>query len=149
WMAGRFAGGITPLLVFALIEQAEVGWRHIFWIFGVVGVGWCVLFWIWYRDRPEDKPGVNPAEVEWIQSGQRQEESHHGVPWMSILTSGNLWVLCLMYFCSAYGWYFNITWLPKFLNEQYGVSKETHGFWTMSLLAGAPLLLGSIACLFG
>jgi nitrate/nitrite transporter NarK len=66
-----------------------------------------------------------------------------------MLTNLNLWLLCLMYFCAAYGWYFNITWLPKYLGSKYGVSLATHGIWTMSLLSGAPLLLGSAACLVG
>ncbi len=76
-------------------------------------------------------------------------ESHANVPWGQLLSSVNLWSLCLMYFCASYGWYFNITWLPKYLNTTYGVSTETHGFWTMSLLSGAPLLFGSLACLCG
>jgi hypothetical protein len=54
-----------------------------------------------------------------------------------------------MYFACAYGWYFNITWLPKYLTSEYGVTRESHGFWTFSLMAGMPLLLGSFACLVG
>jgi nitrate/nitrite transporter NarK len=76
-------------------------------------------------------------------------ESHRNVPWGRLLSDPNLWVLCLMYFGAAYGWYFNITWLPKYLGSVYGVTHQSHGFWTMSLLAGAPLLLGSLACLVG
>src|SRR5262249_33085170 len=75
--------------------------------------------------------------------------SHSNVPWLRLLGSGNLWLLCLMYFCGAYGWYFNITWLPGYLKDTYGVTAETHGFWTKSLLTGAPLLLGAIAGLVG
>ena len=49
WMAGRFAGGMTPLIVLALSHDASRkraslnSWRHTFWIFGILGVGWCVL----------------------------------------------------------------------------------------------------------
>src|SRR5437660_3733585 len=44
WMAGRFAGGITPLIVLALVAESGEGkekvvhWRHTFWIFGSLGV---------------------------------------------------------------------------------------------------------------
>jgi MFS transporter, ACS family, glucarate transporter len=155
WMAGRFAGGVTPLLVgLFLIKIGEVGgnkiyyWRHIFWIFGAIGLVWCILFWWWYRDRPEEHKGVNPAELAVIRAGRTPEASHHGVPWGRILTSGNLWILCVMYFCGAYGWYFNITWLPKYLGEHYGVTKDAWGVWA-SLLAGAPLLFGALACIVG
>src|SRR5438045_4099842 len=69
WMAGRLAGGVTPLIVLALLmtlgdfeSSAEhLPWRPTFWIFGALGVGWCFAFWYWFRDRPEQKPGVNAA----------------------------------------------------------------------------------------
>jgi len=147
-----------------------------------LGVLWCLFFWWWFRDRPEEHPRVNPAELALIHGEMKKEdgrknqdklvipsssfsrspseaaekkmrtqesESHANVPWLRLLGSANLWSLCLMYFCSAYGWYFNITWLPKYLSNVYGVSEKTHGFWTMSVLSGLPLLFGSLACLFG
>jgi MFS family permease len=232
WMAGRFGGGITPLVVLALVfytpylaerpsapeAASAVGlgaqpegtwgtlavvvhgvskvahWRHIFWVFGAMGVAWCIGFYFWFRDRPEQHPAVNAAELAVIRGsstpvgatvppkmvpataaseavtanrdavtteptpllepGPEVEAdadgpSHSNVPWRRLLTNGNLWVLCIMYWCGAYGWYFNITWLPKYLKEHYHVTADSHGFWTMSLLAGAPLLLGSLACLVG
>src|SRR5205823_1190206 len=75
WMAGRFGGGITPLIVTALLFQSVSGdehpvvhWRHTFWIFGSIGVVWCCLFWWWFRDRPEQKAGVNQAELDLIRA---------------------------------------------------------------------------------
>jgi nitrate/nitrite transporter NarK len=242
WMAGRFAGGVTPLLVLALLGLlGPSNWRPIFWVFGALGAVWCIAFWFWFCDRPEEKASVNQAELDLIRSGAGHEPeaapdspgkvpwpeadaskpseaivggesrtgvsppvtefkpgphladhllegrppdqdpappretdhsavsagsgssasststgsngsnegSHSNVPWRALLTDGNLWVLCLMYFCGAYGWYFNITWLPGYLEEKYGVTQQTWGFWTTSLLAGAPLLLGSLACVLG
>ncbi len=159
WMAGRLAGGITPLIVMALLFEHPVGdtvhvsWRHTFWTFGGLGVAWCLLFAWWFRDRPDQKPGVNAAEIALIHAG---EARHHGeplrVPWRRLLLSGNLWALCLMYFCGAYGWYLNITYLPDFLHDQFGLlrgGKWTAEWWTFTLLAGLPLLFGSVACLVG
>jgi nitrate/nitrite transporter NarK len=54
-----------------------------------------------------------------------------------------------MYFCGAYGWYFNITYLPGYLRTRFHVTPESHGLWATSLLAGAPLLVGTPACLVG
>lgn len=147
WMAGRFAGGITALVVLALLQHVE--WRHAFWVFGVLGVIWCVLFWVWFRDRPEQKASVNEAELAIIASGQAPEADHSSVPWKAILSNRNLWVLCAMYFCASYGWYFNITWLPGYLTNRYGIDQNSSGFWTFSFMAGAPLLFGSLACIVG
>jgi MFS family permease len=155
WMAGRLAGGVTPFVVLALVYHTQgpdgpvAHWRHTFYVFGVLGVAWCVAFWWWFRDRPEQHAAVGPEELAYIRAGRTaaDEQGHGGVPWRRLLGSANLWALCLMYFCGAYGWYFNITFLPKYLKETYGISPESP--WTMSLLIGAPLLLGSLACLFG
>lgn len=207
WMAGRFAGGISPLAVLVLVYTRPSGdgeevrhWRHIFWVFGSLGIVWCIAFWVWFRDRPEDHPSVNAGELAVIHGGtgparpaleissrppslaveeadervlaeravtgltsqpppstqgppgtghDHDHESHRNVPWARLLADLNLWMLCLMYFCAAYGWYFNITWLPKYLASEAGVTEKTHGVWAISLLAGAPLLVGSLACLVG
>ncbi len=158
WCAGRFAGGVTPLIVLALVSEPEAGdapvaWRHAFWLFGSLGVLWCICWWWWFRDRPEQKDSVNQAEIQLIhgQAGP-PEVSHFDVPWGKLLGSGNLWLLCLMYFCGAYGWYFNITYLPGYLERVCHLSrgaKWSSEFWIFSLLAGAPLLLGATACFFG
>jgi ACS family glucarate transporter-like MFS transporter len=156
WMAGRFAGGATPLVVTALIfepKQGPILWRHTFWMFGILGVLWCVVFWLWFRDHPEQKSSVNEAERELIRSGgDHAEAPHKGIPWFHLLTNVNLWVLCAMYFCASYGWYFNITYLPGYLKSQYGLTsgdKWSAEFWTFSLMAGAPLLFGAPACWVG
>jgi MFS family permease len=159
WMAGRFAGGITPLIVLALLIQPAdpaseyVHWRYCFWIFGSIGVVWCVLFWRWFRDRPEQKAGVNEAELRLIRADEGPAQAAEAlVPWGRLLRNTNLWTLCLMYFCSSYGWYFNITWLPSYLEDQYGImqgQKWSLEFWRFSFMAGAPLLFGSVACLVG
>jgi MFS family permease len=233
WMAGRLGGGITPYVVMALLVHVTLPdgnrvtyWRHTFWLFGLLGAVWCVAFWWWFRDRPDQKPGVNQAELDLILTeenmplaslprlGERvggkwpsrpettvaikgpggitadledmeppipdpappleesvTEEpgsagpravselearpiqtdvhSYAGVPWLKLLTNLNLWTLCLMYFCGAYGWYFNITWLPKYLDKQLGVNAQTTGFLAYGFMVGAPLLFGSIACLVG
>jgi MFS transporter, ACS family, glucarate transporter len=157
WMAGRFAGGATPFVVSALILTTVgadgvtiIHWRHTFWIFGVIGALWCLAFWWWFRDRPEQKAGVNRAEVALIRAEEGPPEpAPASVPWRQLLGNLNLWTLCLMYFCAAYGWYFNITYLPGYLKDVYGITKESAGLWTFSFMAGAPLLFGSVACLCG
>lgn len=160
WMAGRFAGGITAFIVYALMYQtvtpdgvAVVHWRHVFFIFGGLGVVWCVVWWWWYRDNPAEKSGVNAAEIALIREGQIQHTDKLVVPWGKLLTSANLWILCLMYFCAAYGWYINITYFPGYLKDPLGIEPgtdmATSQFWIAGLMAGMPLLVGSVSCLIG
>jgi ACS family glucarate transporter-like MFS transporter len=147
WMSGRGMGGFTPVLWMLLVEWLGMSWRLSFWLFGILGFVWCLLFAAWFRNRPEENPNVNDAELELIRAGRRDRESPPGrVPWTRFLRSGNLWCLCLMYFCGAYGWYFNITYLPTFLEEQYGVDRKS---LVGAIYKGGPLWMGAIACLAG
>jgi ACS family glucarate transporter-like MFS transporter len=159
WMSGRFAGGITAFLVYALMYETVtesgvvVHWRHTFYIFGALGAVWCLLWWWWYRDNPAEKAGVNAAEVALIHHGEIQHTEKLVVPWGKLLQSANLWILCLMYFCSSYGWYINITYFPGYLKDTLkidkGPEKWTSQFWIAGLMAGLPLLVGSVSCLLG
>jgi MFS family permease len=146
WMSGRLMGGLTPLLWWLLVVTLGLSWRAAFWMFGCLGLLWCILFASWFRNRPEEKPEVNAAERELIRSGQTEHEPGHAhVPWLRLLGSVNLWLLCIMYFCAAYGWYFNITYLPDFV-EQQGVDPNSP---LGAVYKGGPLWLGAIACLMG
>ena len=53
-----------------------------------------------------------------------------------------------MYFCGSYAWYFNITWLPTYLRTVFDISQENAGS-KFGVMAGLPLLFGSVGCLIG
>jgi MFS family permease len=166
WMCGRFMGGLTPFVWLVLVEgvswerpldngvvetvvfsSALIEWRSTFLLFGCLGIVWCILFALWFRNRPEQKSSVNAAELELIRRGSTEKEADHkGVPWLRLLKNVNLWLLCLMYFFASYGWYFNITYLPTFLEEQFGVSPKS---LLGSVYKGGPLWMGAMACLAG
>ena len=66
WMSGRLMGGLTPIIWMLLVVQSGAflsaylePWRAAFWVFGGIGVIWCVFFALWFRNRPEEKAGVN------------------------------------------------------------------------------------------
>ncbi len=165
WMCGRMMGGLTPLIWMFLmggLHRVAPGpaseaaapllspWRIAFLLAGLVGVVWCLCFALWFRDRPEQKSGVNAAELAWIRSGGPPPAARHaGVPWLRILTNGNLWLLCLMYACQSYGWYFYITYLPQFCEaiEQHGDTQSNP--IVAALFKGGPLWAGAVGCLAG
>jgi MFS family permease len=152
WFCGKLMGGLTPFLWTLLVvgtawTPALFGWRVAFCLFGFIGVAWCLWFGRWFRDRPEEKPAVNAAELALIHQDRTEEHhSHRGVPWRLILTNGSFFALCLMYSAQAYGWYFNITYLPQFLERQYGLPNSS---MLGALYKGGPLLAGALGCLLG
>jgi len=166
WMSGRLMGGLTPLVWTILVEgigrrlpasaneiavapwlPAILHWRATFWFFGLLGVIWCIGFTLWFRNRPEENPRVNPAELTLIRSGGSDSQAAHaGIPWRRILASRNLWFLCLMYGLQSYGWYFYITYLPKFLEQQYDLPATS---LLGAIYKGGPLWMGAVGCMIG
>jgi ACS family glucarate transporter-like MFS transporter len=148
WMSGRLVGGLTPIIWTFLVVNGGMSWRVAFWLFGGLGVAWCVLFIFRFRNRPEDKPSVNEAELELIRAGVGHEadKAAAAVPWGRLFRSRTLWALCLMYFCMSYGWYFNLSYLPTYLKQQHGVLDTS---WVGSLYKGGPLIFGAVGCLLG
>ncbi|MHB8899304.1 MAG: MFS transporter [Thermoguttaceae bacterium] len=138
WLAARWGGAFTPLLVFWVFSI--VSWRWGFVLFGAIGVVWAVFFYLWFRDDPREHAAVNPAELALIREGRKTELIGHGnVPWLRFLSSRTVWMLWLQYFCLSYPWYFYITWLPTYLQEQRGVSATQAAF-----LACFPLFFGGL-----
>lgn len=133
----RLAGALTHGVVAWLIVMW--GWRMPFVLFGAVGLLWTVVWLYWYRDRPEDHPAVNSAELAWIQSGRPARRAGKvPLPWRSLLGRSNFWYVCIMYFCYGYVLWVFLTWLPTYFAETRGFSLVKSGIYTM-----IPLLVGT------
>jgi MFS transporter, ACS family, glucarate transporter len=144
FMGAHLAGGLTPLLVAALLVRLP--WRAVFVIFGMVGFVWAAAWYRWFRDDPAKHPAVNAAELRTIESGGRIETSHslRAADFARLLRNRNVIGLCLSYFTQSYGFYFYITWLPTYLEKARGFTSVKLG-----VLAGLPLMLSVLADLCG
>ena len=140
FMGTRLGGAITPPIVVMLI--AALGWRHTFFVFGAIGVVWCLFWRRWFTDDPAGHPSVNAEELAHIQRGATAEPPAP-FPWRQLL-SRNMALICAMYFCQAYTLYFNLTWLPTYLQEARGFTAAQAGY-----LAGIVLFMGALANLAG
>lgn len=126
--AGALMGALTQPLVVALLSV--MSWRHVFQVFGLAGIVWAAGWWLWFRDDPRDHSGVNQAELRLI--GQDPPAPRHRAPWRAILADRNFHVLCVMYFCDIYGWYFYLTWMPTYLLRGRGFDLREVG-WLAAL----------------
>jgi len=149
WLSSRFGGAIAPSIIGSLVVMA-VGWQRAFWILGALGVLWALLFFLWFRDLPEHKASVNQAECDLIRAGATegdsiyQDEAPTRVPWARLFFSPNLLWLYVASFTAAFSWFFYVTFLPKFLKEQFHVD-----YSESEIMTGLPLLVGGLACLAG
>ena len=148
WLATRFSGAFTPLIVVWLISVLT--WPRMFEVFGVIGVIWAFLFYKWFRDNPAEHPEVNKAELALLPPASETAVAHEGVPWGKIFSNRSVILLSIQYMCLAYGWWFYVNWLPTYLREQRGglaFGGLQLGPFLTALLAGLPLLLGGFGCL--
>jgi len=139
----RLAGSLTPVATAALIGLW--GWRSVFLLFGSVGLVWAVIWFWWYRDRPEDHPGVSPAELEYIAAGKPAARAQAGsLSWGALLRSSNIWYFCAMYFCYGYVLWLFLYWLPSYFTEVRKFSLMRAG-----IFAGIPMLAGTVTNTLG
>jgi MFS family permease len=88
---GRLLDGVGPL-------TQDDAWRGVFALFALPGLAWSVWFYWWFRNRPQDHPGVNQAELALLPHEQPAaapdvRRGGSGVPWLLILTSVPLLLL--------------------------------------------------------
>jgi MFS transporter, ACS family, glucarate transporter len=108
-----------------------------------------VWYW-WFRDEPAAHPAVGAEELAYIEAGRTIGPSHvlNLRSLGQVLSDRSLLALCLMYFTQAYGFYFNITWLPTYLARDRGLTPERYGMLA-AVLAGLPLILSAVADVAG
>ena len=134
WTASRLGAAIAPLIVVPL--QRALGWRPVFYIFGVVGVVWAAAWYLWFRDYPREKSGVSEAEIDEI--GEAGRAAHVSLSWKVALTSPNLWAVMLMYHTYCYSAYWFFSWMPTYLVKARGVE-------AFAAFAALPYLMGALA----
>lgn len=140
WMSGRLMGGLTPLLWTILITGTSLTptlmtWRGAFYFFGLIGVTWCVIFAVFFRNHPTEQDRNETAK------------SHStSTPWLKLLANPSLIALCVMYFLINYGWFFNITYLPSYLQDRFKIAPDD---LLGAVYTGAPLWVGAVGCICG
>jgi MFS family permease len=147
WMSARIGGAFAPMVIGGL--AVAIGWRPAFWTLGLVGLVWAAAFYWWFRDRPEDKPECNAAELELIHEADEARPgsaaaAHGWPPLRPMLASATVWALCLGACGVCFAWYFFPTWQPRYLKEVHGIRIEDS-----EVLVGLPFLFGAVGSFAG
>ncbi len=150
---GRIGGAITPSLTaglmswFAIAAPQHYSWQPTFIFFGVCGVVLAVVFFLLHRDRPDDHPWCNRAEVELIGPTGMTSTVSFNFPWKGVLTHRGLWLCAFVQFGSNFGMVFLSTYLNRYLLEVHKIeSLGTRGLMSsVVFFAGLPaLVLGGL-----
>ena len=109
---------LAPLVVPWLATR--YGWQSAFLGTGMLGSVWIVWWLVAFRS-PDAHPKLSDGERAWIQQ-DGPVESGATVPWRVLLSHRETVTVCILKFVTDPVWWFFLFWLPKFLNERFGVS---------------------------
>ena len=145
-VGGRLGGAIAPMLTIYLAGGAADGWRKPFLVYGFLGMVGAVIFWFWYRDRPEEHPAINQAEIDLIQGdGPSVDSSKPSFPNLVALAgSRSLWLASLVQFLANFAWVFLLTLLPSYFAEVFASSPKNQAVYQ-----SLPLYCGILGMFFG
>lgn len=94
------------------------GWQMAFVTTGALGFVW-LIFWLLLYHKPEAHPRISSAELAYIQSDPADPEG--SVSWMRLLPQRETWAFILGKFLTDPVWWFYLFWLPKYLQEKFGL----------------------------
>ena len=140
-IGGAIASVLTGLLI------GRLGWRGLFALYALPGVAWACWFAWWFRNDPRQHPGVNEAELSVIGSPSPVSgpaPARASIPWLRLLGSSALWLICVQQFCRAGALRFFDHSLPTYLQKARGQSIEDANLWT-----SLPMWAGVIGGMFG
>ena len=134
---------------------SAVGWAHVFWFMGGLGI---ILSFVWLKviHDPNDHPGVNKAELEYIEQGgalinMDKKKEERKVGWdekmfqiRQLISSRMMLGIYLGQYCVNALTYFFITWFPLYLVNERGMSILKAGF-----VASIPAVCGFIGGVLG
>ena len=119
---------------------SEIGWRHTFMVFGVLGILFGILWYLIFRDKPEKTGFIGREEVDYIKKNRQQSNSGQimELPFSMIMKSSTMWKTMVQYICSNFTFYFSLTWMYSYIMERFQLGVIEAGFYTsLPLVAGA------------
>jgi ACS family hexuronate transporter-like MFS transporter len=116
--SGTNVGAILAPLVVPWIALTW-GWRWAFVVVGALGFAWLAAWLAIYR-QPGEHPRLRAAELAYIRDGAAQEPLA-ATPVRQLVAHRQLWAFALGKFMTDPVWWFYLFWLPKFLDEKFGV----------------------------
>ena len=128
----------------AIIDVFVLGWRRAITVYGLLGIVVALLYAVVARDRPEQHPWCNAAEIALIQEGRVPPAStvKPKLNWGPVLRSRGLWLSSLSQFGTNIGWLFVTAQFPTYLSKVHHVDIYLRGW--LSFLPGMASIVGML-----
>lgn len=111
----RLGNSLAPWLIAYLI--LTISWRGSFLIVGVISTVWALAFGLYFRDDPNERPGITSEEIAALPPYGGKQLRAAKVPWKRLVA--RIAPVTVVYFC--YGWilWLFLSWIPSFFKGQY------------------------------
>lgn len=143
--AGSSAGAAIAIPLVSVIA-VQFSWQAAFMVTGVLGLAW-MLLWRHQYYLPQDHPRISKAERNLILEDQPpQSSTEEKINIWQLLRMRQAWgCICARIFIDPIT-YFLIFWIPKYLQEQQGLSLDQMGYfaWIPFMILAVGTILGGI-----
>lgn len=113
--SGSNVGAIlAPLLAVRIAES--IGWRSCFLFLGGVGIVW-LFFWMRLYHRPEEHPRLSAEELAYVRQDPKESVDQLSVG--EVFGMRPVYAVAIAKFFTDAPWWFYLTWLPKFLIDEF------------------------------
>ena len=135
--AGSNIGAIAAPILVPWIALTY-GWQWAFLITGALGFVWLLCWLLIYR-RPEEHSSLRRENLSISAVIPPKVQS---VAWAKVFPKRQTWAFAIGKFLTDPVWWFFLFWLPKFLNQQYGLTIDKMGLPLVVIYLAADI--GSI-----
>lgn len=162
--AGSDLGTVVAMVVSPALMKAY-GWPRIFEFFGVLSFVWVAVYSVYGESHPESDPRISADERAYILTNRsastastngyavighttaptrnaRAPPSVQSMDWNVLLTSRAAWAVYVAHFCSNYGWYVLLSWIPQYFRQVLHIDLGTRG-----IAAAFPYFCGYLGVL--
>jgi ACS family hexuronate transporter-like MFS transporter len=113
--------GVTVAILMVPFLYHRFGWQSCFISTGALGFIW-LAFWLLMYKKPADDARVSHTELALIQSDPPDRTEN--VPWRRLLPHKATWAFSIGKFMTDGVWWFYLFWLPKYLQETFGLTLD-------------------------
>jgi ACS family hexuronate transporter-like MFS transporter len=116
--AGANVGAIVAPLTVPWLA-AKYGWQAAFIATGALGFVWLAA-WLLMYSSPQEHSRVSAGELALIESDPPDKVAKYD--WMRLLPKKQTWAFAMGKFLTDPVWWFYLFWLPKYLQETFGLT---------------------------
>ena len=129
--SGAIVGTLFTLLVTGWII-VEFGWPMAFYSFAVLGFIWALFWFRLVSNNPHEHPHISEAELRQLAEVRQDNMRNKDIPWRVIFSHQAVWALIITNFCTNWGLYVALAWLPSYFYDTQGISIVGSGLYSMA-----------------